>query len=367
MRGVLLALLLTVALGCEGDDPVPTDAALPDADRRDASADAGPADAGPLLDAGPACTRAPTDYAPGADDDWPACISDDGQYHRVEPTISTVARVMAFETIAGLLFDPGRDPSPAEFLMARVLYQESEGLDSRIVRRFDPHFVVPDGTSCGDPGAPEMVPDYCVGPARLQPLILGALNAGIDGTEPRAQAARIEAALLWFLYVSAYKEGLTCTTVPRDCDSSYAYYTGGEAAREGIGLARYVRGVDPLAHDRAWDGILALRCWRDLDPAATATDLATRELARDQYDRAVLDGVAAVLRQRLVLLGAATGGEAVYQHAFVTTLGPVLDRHMRSTAPAEATALATALSASDPASVDVEAAVAAIDAVFRCP
>jgi hypothetical protein len=206
--------------------------------------------------------------------------------------------VQAFEEIADLLFDPTSDAASADFLTARSIYQEDEGLDSRVVRRYDPHYRVPDGTDCTLDGVPEDYPDYCVGPAQLQPILLDAFNRGAMDDAVREQAARIEAALLWFLYVSPYKESLTCSDVARDCDSSYAYYTGGAEARGGIGLARYVAEVDPHAHDRAWDGLLAVRCWRDLDDGELAVEDELRDRAREQYDRALIDGLAAIVRDR---------------------------------------------------------------------
>ena len=64
-------------------------------------------DAGPPPDFGPAltcalpappdvsCKALPTDYSPGADDMWEPCISDDGTYHRIQESISTIQRVRA--------------------------------------------------------------------------------------------------------------------------------------------------------------------------------------------------------------------------------------------------------------------------------
>ena len=66
----------------------------------------------------------------------------------IQPDISTIARVGAYEELQALLFDPTTDPSADDFLDGRLLYQEAEGLDSRLVRRYDPHFAVPDGTDC---------------------------------------------------------------------------------------------------------------------------------------------------------------------------------------------------------------------------
>ena len=208
-----------------------------------------------------------------------------------------------------------------------------------------------------------MEPDYCVGPGILQPLLRDAFNAGIAGDAPRAQAGRIEGALLWFLYVSTAKESLTCTQKAKDCDSAYAYYTGGRPAREGIGLAQRIREVDPYAHDRAWDGILALRCWRDLDDGEVATDTALRDRARAQYDRALLDGLAALLRDRIQRGVQTTGDEQSYHWAFVDALRPALERAALARSPADADALMAELESD----ADVDAALAAIDALFACP
>jgi hypothetical protein len=355
-----------VLAACDGGGSGAEDAGL---------VDGGGADAGPPMLCTPdtyppdpgACVALATDYRPGADDAWPPCISDRGVYERVEPTISSIARVMAFERIAALLFDATRDPTSDDFLEARMIYQEDEGLDSRLVRRYDPHYAAPEGTDCTMIGVPETFPDYCVGPARLAPTAIDALNRGIAGETPRIQAARLEATLLWFFYVSIYKESLTCTTTAKDCDSSFAKYTGGEDARCGVGLSRYVAEVDPYAHDRAWDGVLAVRCWRDLDAAEVAVDLDMRERARDQYDRAVLDGVAAIVVDRFRRFEAASGVERDAHWAFLTTLGPVLDRAMRERDGVGAAALREELAKTDVATIDVARAVAAIDAAFDWP
>ena len=367
----LLAASLTASLAGTACDAPP--AAL-DAGATDASTqDAGPPGA-PMCEGlaasppSPTCEPLPTDYAPGVDDGWDACVSDDGEYNRVLEDISSIARVAAFEEIAALLFDPSRDPSPQDFLDARLVYQRDEGLDSRVVRRYDPHFDVPEGTDCTTEGTPATRPDYCVGPAILQPLILGALARGFEGSgAPRAEAARVEAGLLWFLYVSTAKESLTCTRTAKDCDSAYAYYTGGESARGGIGLAARVAQADPAAHDAAWDGALALRCWRDLDDAEVATDLEARDLARAQYDRALIDGLAALVRRSLVAACEASEGERIYHWVFAQTLGRALDREARSRDAEAASALRSELAYANPAGADAASAVDALDRIFVCP
>ncbi|MCS6799236.1 MAG: hypothetical protein NZ898_12040 [Myxococcota bacterium] len=396
-----LGLALSSLSACEGDDPVPTDAGardtgsgdtgMPDAPApetgttdtggRDADATDAMADGSAMDDAtmdgavrcpgrvDPTCRPLPTDYRPGADDMWPSCVSDDGEYHPIMASISTIARVMQYDEIDALLFDPTRDAPPDAFVMARMIYQVSEGLDSRVARRYDPHVPAPEGTVCTTEENVRMYPEYCVGPSKLQPMILRAFNEGIMGMAPRRNAATIEAALLWFLAISTYKESLTCTTTPRDCDSAYAYYTGGAPRDGGRGLARLVRAVHRPSHERAWDGLLAVRCWRNLEGESTvpATMLELRERARTQFDRAVLHGLAMVLRDRLVRLCSATGGEREYLWTFSRTLLDLFDRIVRAR-NAEVADELRAFSMLDDPSVDaVHAAIGDLDAVFDCP
>ncbi len=350
------------------------------------------------------CPRAAGDYVPGTDA-WPECISDSGTYQRIQATVSSIARIEQFERIAALLF-PGSTgrilapestdsvdgsekaevsgsvdgnvrpeivlttPDASDFLTAREIYQTDEGLDSRVVRRYDPHFSVPEDTNCGSEGTPAAFPEYCVGPARLQPILLDAFGQGLaanDDAETRVvSAARIEAALLWFLYASVYKEVLTCTDKAQDCDSGYAYYAGGVDACDGSGLGRYIARSYPLAHQRAWEGILAVRCWRDLDSAPSATDLALRDRAAAQLDRAVLSGMAAIVRQRLEILRASSGLARSAHQAFVSTLGPVLELGIRTRDAAAGTRYAT-LIASSLSNAEIDEAISIITAQLPCP
>ncbi|HYO52557.1 hypothetical protein [Archangium sp.] len=110
------------------------------------------------------------------------------------------------------------------------------GLDSRVQRREDVHYPAPSsGAKCSDAGIPEQYPDRCVGPAKLLPILNEAFQKGTRGESPRVQATRIEAALLWFLYVSTPSEVTSCASKPQDCDSVWAYYTGGHRARSATG------------------------------------------------------------------------------------------------------------------------------------
>lgn len=361
--------------------------------------DTGPSDAG-LLDAGPSdawssdawslppCEPAADDYTPrdamSSTDTWPACISDDDTFHPIGASIGSIARVESFERIfapsfgappvPGLLVWEGRDPSAMDFLDARTEYQIANGLDSRVSRRTDEHYPPPATGSCTMTDVALANPDYCVGPVQLQPAILASLNAGITGdtTEPaRVYAARIEALLVWFLYVSPYKESLTCTTTPTDCDSAWAYYTGGVHRSGGLGLARLVDAEDAETHDRIWDGLLAVRCWRDLDPAAIATDIALRDRAREQADRAFQHGVILLVERHLDAITTTTGSDQLAHFAWLAALARVtgFDRMVRAADASLADDLAAQLAdaTATPAAVDVAHLVSRLRLAFPCP
>ncbi len=210
--------------------------------------------------------------------------------------------------------------------------------------------------------------DRCVGPARMIPLLSDAFDAGIaaDGP-PLVNAARIEAGLLWFLALSPYKECNTCADAPQDCDSCWAYYSGArQRAEDALGLGGYVATLDRETHDRAIDGFLAVDCWRDLDQAVPAADLALRDLAVGQMDRAILRGVALVVVDRLETLRAAAGDEREAAWAFIEILGPFLDREAESRDPDAAASLAAAWAAG-PDAIDIDATVCDLQTVFHCP
>jgi len=211
-----------------------------------------------------------------------------------------------------------------------------------------------------------MDPDRCVGPAKILPILNDAFLDGGSGNAPEVNAARIEAALLWFLYVSTHKEATTCTVKAKDCDSSYAYYTGDFPREDGIGLAGVYRSLDPEAHDRVWDGVLAVRCWRDLDSAETATDLETRDRAIVQLDTALLHGFAAILQDRLDRFSVATDSDRDAAWAFLEVAGPVLNRAAVANDAGAAAILEEAWSGG-PDTLDVDAASDALDTTFPCP
>lgn len=318
-----------------------------------------------------ACTPDASDYAPGADDTWDACVSDGGTYERFEPSISSAGRVAGFEEIADLLWRKTQAPSGADFLAAREIYAAGEGLDSRVQRREDEHYpaVVEDGQTlrCRDEGVPAKDPNRCVGPAQIRPILNQAFADGIEGKDPWVNAAKIEAALTWFLYVSTHKEAITCTVKKKDCDSAYAYYTGDKPRSEGIGLAGIFKRQVPQAHERVWDGILAVRCWRDLDGEEEATDLALRARAVDQMDRALLYGLYQLVGQRTAQALAYEENQRRAALAWLEIMVPVLDRSATQIDATRAATLRTQFSTYTPTPTLTEDALDNLASFYACP
>jgi hypothetical protein len=389
MRTLCVLLLLVSLAGCESPNPVVTDAA---------HVDGGvvPTDAGGSADTGlGACEIEGSDYTPriamSSTDTWPACISDDATYHPISPDISTLARVQAFEQMFAPMYDveapvPGllaweiRVPTSDDFLNARTAYQVSEGLDSRVVRRPDVHYDRPPTdpgpavASCTDDAVVMAYPDYCAGPSQLRPVILDAFNAGItsDPTDPMVvYAARIEAGIEWFLYLSSTKEALSCTDVSVDCDSSVGYYNGSIARDLSFGLARQIAAIEPQTHDRIFDGNLAIRCWRFLDPAATATMAELRDRARAQQDHALQRGMVLLVIRHLDALTTTTGDIQIAHLAWLHTLATFrgFDRMIRERSAPLADAIATQLApdTATVAGVAVDDLTSMLDAAFPCP
>jgi major membrane immunogen (membrane-anchored lipoprotein) len=378
----LVFALLLLCVGCAAEDPVPTptnnngtnngtnNGVTNNGVTNNGVTNNGVTNNGVTNNGEDMCVPLTSDYSAGADDEWPACISDDGDYHRFEEGISSAGRVAGFEQIADILWRNGT-PSTAEFLDAREVYAADQGLDSRIQRREDEHYPAVSGgeggtLKCRDEGVPAMDPDRCVGPGKILPIINAAFLDGGSGNNPEVNAARIEGALLWFLYVSTHKEATTCAEKAKDCDSAYAYYTGDLPREGGIGLAGYLRTIDENAHDRVWDGILAVRCWRDLDSAETATDLETRDRAIEQLDTALLHGFAAVVKARLARFAGESGADRDAAWAFLQVAGPVLNRAAANN-DTDAAAFLEAAWTGDADGLDVQGASDALDAAFPCP
>ncbi|WP_106395278.1 hypothetical protein [Enhygromyxa salina] len=335
-----------------------------------------------------ACVALATDYLPMDSDEDPygACISDGGVYELVSDPPSSIARIEAYDEIADLLWRngaPGRD----DFTDARATYELDQGLGSRVDRREDLHYpAIPESEwdpgldpdkQCSDTDNAINHPDRCAGPAKLRPLINDAFIAGMSGEgDPNVHAARIEAGFVWFSYISVYKEAYTCTHTAKDCDSSWAYYTGGaQADGDVIGFAELVHDYSPSTHQRIFDGILAVRCFRDLysvDDYPTYDDLPAEgqelfDMAWEQLDDALARGVAVALRQHLLAQDDEQCSEATDANwAFVQIIGEVLDREIRERDAAAADELLGIYALSQPTTQDIDRAAELIDQTIPC-
>ncbi len=315
------------------------------------------------------CDPAWTDYRPrtnsSQDDTWEVCISDDGQYHQIEESVSSIARVEAYDDIGGLLWENSA-VTAQDFIDARILFEEDQGIGSRVARRYDVHYDPPPDGACEDDGVPAAYPDYCVGPAVLQPIIVEAFADGCLGKNLSANAAKIEAALQWFLYVSAVKEATTCATTPKDCDSCWAYYSGGTPRDTPAGLAADIDDWAPETHDRAYDGVLAVRCWRDLDSEENAQNLEMQTQAIEQLDSALLRGMAVLVRQRFHSLSCSTGTHQQAALEWLRIVIPLFDRETRTRDPEVANLLKKEVAkAAD--KIDLDSVIATIDFTYPCP
>jgi hypothetical protein len=376
-RGVVGVMLAVAGLGC----------GTPGEGLSDGGAEA---DGGAALDSGSACARVlpPEDMsacAPGAndyqprdgvpgDDGWPACISDDGVFHPLGTGIPAAsARTLAFDSMAAKLWDNPAPPTAADFLSARDDYSVAQGLASRVARRQDVSYPeVPGGDkfACqADPSVPAQYPDRCAGPARLKPTIDAAFVSGANGEKPRVQAARIEAALLWFLHLSMTSEVWTCSfDKTSDCDAAAGYYAAELTQTPATGFGRYVARTGPETHARIFDALLAVRCWRDADTALPASRTDLYEAALEQLDRASLRGIALAVAERLEVARCAEGEAREAALQFVQVLGGFLVHAAESRDAATAARWAAFAAAPDVSTESaVQAAQADLGALFSCP
>jgi hypothetical protein len=286
----------------------------------------------------PTCMPAATDFMPRTmrsswSAPWSACtaVTDPNRYPYFSMSAAASVRVQRMGALEapGGFFDPTRDPSPSEFVAvmadagantsAEFLFRDT-GIATRYQRRADEHHAVPAGLVldttyqdfCGTAANAMANMDYCVGPISLNPVLNASLAAGMANAQPtRVHAARIQAAYQWWLFTSVHKESLTCAVASNDCDSTAGYYAGtagrDDATQYGLSRALLALGDSGrAAHDRIWDGLLAVRCWRDLDGGradggaiAPATNEMLREQARTQLDRALTRGMMMIVQARL--------------------------------------------------------------------
>lgn len=323
------------------------------------------------------CMPSATDYTPrdvsSTGKRFPACVSDNGTYVSINPDVPSNARIAAVESMFQILaIGTGETPSASAFDDARVLYTQPEGLDSRVSRREDIHFpeVEIGGTKreCRDltPAEQAMYPERCAGPAKVVPLINDALKQGAAGASPRVQAARIEAAMVWFMWLSLYKESQSCYEDPKQCDSASAYWGGQQDVNAApTGYGRYIKGLSEESYRRGWDAVLAVRCAYDYFVSSTPAPAdfpALREKARDQMDRINNHALALILRARLAKVPC---DAAAFE--FVRTLGPVLNVVAKAKDAAKAEELNQQWSKSTGADMDIVRVGALLEELFGCP
>jgi hypothetical protein len=376
---LLCAAPLPALFACESSSPVvfqPTRDGGVDAF---ASADGAVGDAAACA-SGPfvlgACSASQADYTPrdraSAGTRLPACISDDNVYHPINPDVASNSRIAAFEQVLSMLkVGTPQVPTAADFDAVRVLYTQPEGLDSRVQRREDIHYppVVIDGVAkeCRDltPAQQAMFADRCAGPAKVVPILNDAFRRGGAGESPKLQATRIEAALLWFMWLSFYKESQGCYADPKQCDSTSSYWGGNQdrgAAPTGYG--RYVRALSEESYQRGWDAVLAIRCaFEHSQKSPVPGDLPeVIEKARVQADRINNHALALILRDRIRQLDCDPTA-----FTFVQILGPVLDVVARAQDPARADALRAEFAKPDAQSLNRALLERELGALFGCP
>lgn len=335
-----------------------------------------------------ACTALPTDYVPGAEDAYMACISDGGTYQTLAGTPGAAARIEAFEQIVDLLWTDTA-PTSDDFLAARVQYEIAEGLSSRVDRREDLHYPpipmaewdagLDADKQCGNMELAAMYPDRCAGPSKIRPAINQAFIDGIMGNgDPNVNAAIIKANLIWFIALSSYKESYSCFQIAgEDCDASWGYFSGG-AQLDGalLGLGRMVNEYSPNAAKRVFDGLLAVRCVRDIYPEDTypaspvdplpAEGAALFDTAWEQLDQALFRSVAVVLRQHVASQDSC-GDSATANWTFVQVLGGYLNHEAGMRDSAAASELDTLYALDEPTPEDTARIIELLDQVFPCP
>jgi hypothetical protein len=121
-----------------------------------------------------------------------------------------------------------------------------------------------------------------------------------------------------------------------------------------------------VSHERVWDGILAVRCWRDLDSAEEATDLEMRDRAVAQLDRALLHGVARLVMERTIRMDSRDGDLRAADWAFLQILGPVLSREAAVRDADRGARLDAEWAKSDSQTVLVDVILSELLALFPC-
>ena len=335
----------------------------------------------PALDLS-ACSPAETDYQPtvngSADDTWPECANDNGGYTPFEQP-GSAARTEAWEMMR-TIFAAGTTPN--DFTSAREQYALEEGIESRVVRREDIHYdniaeadqdpMVDFDKQCTIEANVDRYPDRCAGPSKIAPIINEAFAAGQAGEgDPAVHAARIDAAIEWFMYLSVIKEAIfSCPPADYggDCDAAWGYYNGATERGNPLGLGADVAAVSPQTNERIFDGLAAMRCWRDgylpEEDADTANPLYTN--GSEQLDRAATHGAAVVLRDRLNQQ-LACGEDADANWAWIQVFGQSIIKPAEDADATQAGTWKALLDNPAPTPEEIIAGAAALDAMFPCP
>jgi hypothetical protein len=303
LQTALCSLNLSLMLACEDNDPhiTPIAGEMNAGEMNAGAMNAGAMNAGAMnagaMNAGESmieCNSPETDYP---SESWEMCISDAGRYELAGANIpSSAARVAAYEAIADLLWRNDNMRSE-DFIQAELIYGEEGGVGSRVTRRYDAHLPKPDGADCALEEAKITWPKYCVGPSMIEPMILDAFAEGNTGVNMANNAAKVKAGLLWFFYVSTYKEAYTCAGKAADCDSHWAYCNGAKQLDEApFALGAEILSASEEAYDHLFNAHLAIRCWRDLDNAEVAENTSLHQQVLDQLDRALDYGYALMIR-----------------------------------------------------------------------
>lgn len=335
----------------------------------------------PALDLS-ACTPDANDYQPtvdgSADDMWPECANDGGGYTPFEQP-SSAARTEAWEQIR-TIFAAGT--APEDFTAAREQYALDEGIESRTVRREDIHYpnideadqdpAIDFDKQCTIASNVENYPDRCAGPAKIAPIINEAFAAGQNGEgNPAVHAARIDAGIEWFMYLSVVKEAIfSCPPADYsgDCDASWGYYNGATERGNPLGFGSDVAAVSPQSNERIFDGIAAMRCWRDAYPADMDADTTDPlfEAGSAQLDRAATEGVAVILRDRLSQQ-LACGDDPEANWAYIQVLGQAIIKPAQDADTGQAATWEALIASEAPTAEEILAGAAALDALFPCP
>lgn len=406
-RWLPLSLCLPLLFACKTGDPSDDSATDPTGETGGTEPTSTPTSTQPVMDcsmimvaasdaAEASCTPLASDYQPrdsnSANDMWPACIADEAPYPLVEAgTPGSAARIDAYVAMAALLWDNSSEPTPEDFTAARDQYVIPEGLESRLNRREDLHVdaipmaewddQVDSDKQCTVAALAAKYPERCVGPATMKPLIEEAFAAGQAGEgDARVHAAKIHATLDWFLWLSVHKEAETCGSAKAaDCDSCWAYYTGLEPLSGGKGISAAILAESATTHARIHDGILAVRCWRDLYneggtyplfPDLDAAAIDQFELGWEQLDQALFRGTALLVRSHAsAYFDALCGTGSAYQPAewaYLQLLGPALQREADERDATNAAVLEALWKTSEPTAQEVADGIAALDAIFPC-